>query len=520
MKHLLNNILVACVFSCFLSSCNDWLTLYPEDEIIEDDFWDSAEDVEMTVAGAYRYMLESAVLQRFVYLGEMRSDNIQSSSPSTEERAILDEGNILSSNSLCSWNSFYKVINICNYVIQKAPDVRNKDNNYLESDLQHDLSEAYFIRSLCYFYLVRGYGDVVPYVTEPSSSDATDYNVGAISENEMLEHLIADVQLAKSYATPSWGYQAMNCGHVTKNACRALLADIYLWAGRYADCIAECNEVLANPITLSGEEYTGWTLLPRSTFFTSVFYSGNSDESIFEFNLNSANSNNRSALTALYGNAETNPHFKPTNSIIGLYDLADVRGMQYFDLKQSRIFKYVGQSAPLADTQAEASTSSYIYRASSSVNNWIVYRLADIYLMKAEALAVSGTTASDFDQVASLCNMTYVRAHPDGVDSLSHSDSYDKTSAENMVMAERQREFAFEGKRWFDLLRQVRRAGGPTDNIINTLVNDKWSGTPPDGIAGKLSSMGYWYWPIHKDQMDVNDKLKQNDYYQRQESLD
>ena len=146
---------------------------------------------------------------------------------------------------------------------------------------------------------------------------------------------------------------------------------------------------------------------------------------------------------------------------------------------------------------------------------WLIFNL-----MKAEALAVSGTTASDFDQVASLCNMTYVRAHPDGVDSLSHSDSYDKTSAENMVMAERRREFAFEGKRWFDLLRLVRRAGGPTDNIINTLVNDKWSGTPPDGIAGKLSSMGYWYWPIHKDQMDVNDKLKQNDYYQRQESLD
>ena len=520
MKKIIGNILAACLLAFPLSSCNDWLTLYPEDEIIEDDFWTSGEDVEMMVAGAYRYLLESAVLQRFVYFGEMRSDNIQSNSPSTDERAVNDEGNILSSNSLCNWNAFYKVINICNYVIQKAPEVRGRDNNYQESDLQHDLGEAYFIRSLCYFYLVRAYGGVVPYVTEPSSSDATDYNVAAIPESEMLKHLIADVQQAKSMATSSYGYQEANCGHVTKNACRALLADIYLWAGRYAECIAECDEVLANPVLIVGEERTGWMLLPRGSFFRSVFYEGNSVESIFELNLNNDNSSNRSAFTSLYGNAETNPHFRPTNSLIGAYDAADARGMQFVDLTQSRIFKYVGQTAPLADTQAEALNSTYVYRASSSANNWIVYRLADIYLMKAEALAVSGTTADDFDQVATLCNMTYVRAHPEGVDSLDHAAVTDNVSAETMVMEERRREFAFEGKRWFDLLRQVRRAGGPSDNIVNSLVANKWSGTPPDGITGKLSSIGYWYWPIHKDQMDVNPNLQQNEYYQRQESLE
>lgn len=520
MKHLLSNILAICVLSCTLLSCNDWLTLYPEDEIIEDDYWSSSEDVEMMVAGAYRYMLESSVLQRFVYWGEMRSDNMQSSSPSGDERAVLDEGNILSTNSLCNWNSFYKVINICNYIITKAPEVRGKDSNYTESELMHHLSEAYFIRSLCYFYLTRSYGGVVPYVTEPSSSDATDYNVGAISEDEMLAHLVEDVRLAKTYATPSWGYLSKNCGHVTQNACRALLADIYLWAGRYTECIAECDEVLGNPIILAGDQNTEWTLLPRSSFFQNVFYFGNSKESIFEFNLNKDNNSNRTALPALYGNESTNPHLKPTNSIIAAYDDADARGMQYIDNAQSRIFKYVGQIAPLGDTKNDITSSSYTYRASSSANNWIVYRLADIYLMKAEALAISGASEDDFKEVVRLCNLTYERAHPEGAQLLDPETVKDNVAAEDMVMAERRREFAFEGKRWFDLLRQVRRAGGPTDNIINTLVNDKYSGTAPDGIAGKLSNIGYWYWPISKSQMDVNDKLKQNDYYQKQESLD
>ena len=506
------------VATATMSSCSKWLELYPEDEIIEDEFWTSADDVDMMVSGAYRYMLENDVLLRFVYLGEMRSDNLQAGNPNGNERAVVSEGNLLSDNALCNWQSFYKVINICNNVIAKAGDVRAKDQNFGESDYQHALGEVYFLRSLCYFYLVRGWGDV-PYVTTPSSSDATDYNVPQSSGDSIVGVLISDMQQAKQWATPSWGTQARNCGKVTRNACRALLADLYLWAGRYAECIAECDELLSNYVHIDGTEQHEWQLLPRSTFFNQVFYGGNSVESIFEFNLNNSNNANLTVFSSLYGNATNNPRLVPTTSLAVLYDDADARGMQFVNLSNSnRIFKYVGQVAPLTETQAEARTSTYTYRTTSSAPNWIVYRLADIYLMKAEALALSGSTAADFDQVATLCNMTYVRAHPEGADSLSHQSATDRNSAFTMVMQERRREFAFEGKRWFDLLRQVRREGGPTDAIVSSLVSGKYSGTAPDGITGKLSSIGYWYWPIYKNEMDINKRLHQNEYYQLQES--
>ena len=507
-----------CLLVIGMVSCSNWLELYPEDEIIEDEFWTSAEDVDMMVSGAYRYMLTDDVLLRMVYLGEMRSDNIGAGSPNSGERAVLSEGNLLSTNALCSWQSFYKVINICNNVIAKAGDVRQRDLNFGEGEYQHAVAEAMFLRSLCYFYLVRGWGDV-PYVTTPSASDATDYNVPQSSADSIVSVLISDMQTAKQQATPSWGTQARNCGRVTRNGCRALLADLYLWAGRYGECIAECDELLRSYVHIDGTEQHEWQLLPRSTFFTTVFYSGNSTESIFELNLNDNNSQNLGVFAGLYGNASNNPRLIPTTDLTTLYDEADARGMQFFNLANSgRIFKYVGQVAPQAETQAEAQTSTYTYRSTSSAPNWIIYRLADIYLMKAEALAVSGTTASDFDQVATLCNKTYVRAHPEGADSLSHAEATDANSALTMVMDERRREFAFEGKRWFDLLRQVRRSGGPTEAIINTLVAGKYSGTSPDGITGKLSSMGYWYWPINKTDMDVNKNLHQNEYYQLQES--
>lgn len=502
-----------------LVSCSNWLELYPEDEIIEDEYWTSADDVDMMVAGAYRYMLENGVLQRFVYLGEMRSDNIKAGYPNSNESDVLNNGNLLSDNSLCDWSAFYKVINICNNVIAKAGGVREKDLNFGEAEYQHALSEAMFLRALCYFYLVRGWGDV-PYVTEPSASDATDYNRSQSSADSIVRVLISDMQTAKSYAIPSWGTQAKNCGHVTRNACRALLADLYLWNGQYTECISECNEVLDNYIHIAGTEQTEWTLLPRSAFFSRVFYSGNSVESIFELNLNSSNNNNLTVFAQLYGNASIRPHLMPTTDLESQYDDADVRGMQFINLvgDNHTVFKYVGQVAPVTDTQAEAATSTYTYRSNSSVPHWIVYRLADIYLMKAEALAVSKSTADELDQVATLCNKTYVRSHPEGADSLDHALAADPSSAFTMVMAERRREFAFEGKRWFDLLRQVRREGGPSEAVINALVASKYSSIAPDGITGKLSSIGYWYWPVYKTEMDINKNLHQNEYYQLQES--
>lgn len=517
----INNFFRVCSLCCGLAvatSCGDWLNLYPEDEIIEDEFWTSADDVEMMVSGAYRFMLENDVLQRFVYLGEMRSDNLQAGSPNANERAVIGEGILLSDNALCNWASFYKVINICNNIIEKSGIVRDFDQNFGQAEYQHALSEAYFLRSLCYFYLVRGWGDV-PYITIPSASDDTNYNVAQTAGDSIITVLIADMEKAKEWAITSWGTQAKGCGRVTRNACRALLADLYLWAGRYSECINECDEVLQNYVHISGSDQHEWQLLPRGEFFTRTFYSGNSVESIFELNLNSSNSSNLTVFAQLYGNSTTNPHFIPTNSLVALYDDADVRGMQYLNLSNAnRIFKYVGQIAPATETQAEARTSTYTYRSSSSAPNWIVYRLADIYLMKAEALAVLGTTIADFNTVVTLCNMTYERSHPAGAATLDPTLATDNNTAMTMVMDERRREFAFEGKRWFDLMRQMRRAGGPTDGIVNSLVANKYSGTAPDGITGKLSSVGYWYWPIYKSEMDVNKNLHQNEYYKLQES--
>ena len=134
-------------FSSVLTSCDDYLTLYPEDDIVDDEYWVDGNKVQSVVASGYRFMADNNVLRKMVYWGEMRGDNVDYSTGGTEEE-YLHNANILSSSSLVRWDGFYKVINICNNVIKKAPAVREKDVNFTEEKLHSYMAEAYTIRAL------------------------------------------------------------------------------------------------------------------------------------------------------------------------------------------------------------------------------------------------------------------------------------------------------------------------------------------------------------------------------------
>ena len=69
MKYYLKNILLAASCLWAFTACNDFLTLYPEDDIVDDEYWETGEDVQSVVASCYRFMLEDNVISRIIYLG-------------------------------------------------------------------------------------------------------------------------------------------------------------------------------------------------------------------------------------------------------------------------------------------------------------------------------------------------------------------------------------------------------------------------------------------------------------------
>ena len=137
----------------------------------------------------------------------------------------------METNGFAKWESFYQCINRCNTVIHYAPQVQEKDPNYTEAEMKANIAEVTAIRSLCYFYLIRTFRNV-PYVTEPSIDDSKNYRIPASSFDEVLAHIIADLEAVKNDAIRIYGeYSDDNINRITRYAIYAMLADMYLWQG-------------------------------------------------------------------------------------------------------------------------------------------------------------------------------------------------------------------------------------------------------------------------------------------------
>ena len=504
-------------------SCDNYLTLYPEDDIVDEEYWDNGDKVQSVVASCYRYTCDNNVLRKILYWGEIRSDNVEKSNIGTEEEQ-LTESAILSSNSIVKWDGFYKVINICNNVIEKAPAVRSADPNFTEEKFHNYMAEAYTIRAMMYFWLVRSFGDV-PYITEPSDSEQKDYLVSQTLGDEIIRRLISDMETyGLPWAANDWATPEYTHGRITKNAVRAFLADLYLWkasdAGNstadvdYQKCVDYCNSILNDPSSTL-------TFCEADNMYSEVFYAGNATENIFELNfVNNGLSN--SATAVLYGNTNksTTAHFNPTASLYNLYGANDQRRYQYLMLTYTgqggnvsvsnyKVFKYEGMRPATGFGE-----TAYTYRSSTSYANWIIYRLAEVYLMKAEALAILARRSSDTtkaDEAIAMCNVLYERANGNN-ESLTYSQISD---VEEIVLEERRRELCFEGKRWYDLLRKVRRDGN-TANALQHILNARSDDATL--LKSRLSTMAAWYLPISATEMNANPNLHQNDYYKLTEN--
>ena len=470
-------------------SCSDWMELLPPEGLIREEFWKAKEDVEAVIMGAYDAFAQlDGLLFKF---GEMRADLVVLDNLNTAEddQKIMD-GSIYPDNTLCKWENFYKVIDYCNEVIKYAPEVKEIDNTFSDYQLQGFLSEAYFLRSLTYFYLVRIFKDV-PFPLEPSESDEADFYLPKTDGNEILEHIVSDLNDMRGFATVD-GYQTLaeNKGRATKAAFDALLADIALWTFDYESCITHVERIEAS---------LKYVLMPSDRWFE-MFYPGNSLESIFEIQFNNnLNQNNRLyGLTQRYS-YNYDPSLRAIEMFGKLYTRELYRGedisIKKYGEDEFIIWKYVGRAPDGVTIRTGIDANSC---------NWIVYRYADVLLMKAEALSQLNRYAEALEIVNEIRDRADVSA-------LSLADS--PTAYEDAILEERALELAFEGKRWFDLLRMGRRNNYNRKSKLIEIIVKNVPSTQKRILAAKLTNPLGWYMPIYEDELERNINLVQNPYY-------
>lgn len=538
-----------------VSSCQDYLYIKPLNQIVEDNYWDRKEDVESVLYGCYSGLQEKGCLQRMFVWGEVRSENITyTSSTTTPLKQIIGE-NILETNEWVKWKDFYQVINRCNTVILNAPKVQELDPNYNESDMLGHIAEATWIRSLCYFYLVRTFRDI-PYTNKPSINDKNieqDYALAPLPMQELLTTINDDLEAVMDDALRYFPlkrnshaiFNDDNTSRVTKCAFYALLADINLWRNQfdkvldYSDKVFQYKRDLYEDAKKEDEDYVEgielindkYLLIPEKYLsntigyaYKQIFGTGNSFESIFELYFEDTKSPENEIVKTFFGNrdhsvGECAGHYKVRAlSFEGDNDLfakTDYRAAEYFENKDPDypIRKYYYSRVEITpnmgatkDPQMNPSVSSQSYQ------NWIIYRMTDVMLMRAEALIELGgkeQMEEAFELISTVYNRGNVLKSTDA-DCLKAEEFDSQEKMRELIKKERNRELIFEGKRWFDLVRFALREGS-NDQLINTVVAKQKE--RPTAVRIQLRSRDALFWPYEKTEIDVNKNLTQNSAY-------
>ena len=575
---VMGKVLCAALITYHLSlftSCSDFLEIKPQSEIILEDFWSEKADVDNIVAGCYSRMQYDDVIRRLIVWGECRADNVAAGLNINDDGNLENviKENITTKNAYTSWDGLYAVINRCNTVIKYAPAVAASDPGYTESELRATIAEVSGLRDLCYFYLIRTFRDV-PYTTVAFTDDDQTMDLAPTPFNAVLDSLITDLEQQQNNAmlrypetTPE--YQT---GRITKCAIWAMLCEMYLWKQDYDNCIKYADLVIQDKKDLAterrgqgyssgsmsgtGNDYSRFNGFPlvnnqimSSIFgnaFDNIFVDGNSQETIFEliYDNTSAGSSKlaNSAVGALYGNSTVSKGLlAPSSTVIddntktsqrSIYadrnKLVDARIYENTCTATEGICKFVYRTVQVNATSSTnvgvTYSMPYSYNASSKVHynssNWIIYRLTDIMLLKAEALCQKMREGSDQDvidynqpllaQAFSLVNAVNKRSVCEVTltDTLLSREYTTKSLMQDLVMRERQAELMFEGKRWYDLVRRSLRDGN-TDELCQAVARRE--GTNASYVQNFFSSpttgMNAIFWPYNEEETKVNANL-------------
>ncbi|MBC7912692.1 MAG: RagB/SusD family nutrient uptake outer membrane protein [Pyrinomonadaceae bacterium] len=442
--------------------------------ITPESFYKNASDADAAIISAYDAFQNP---ERYVLWGDARSDLLVQSDRSGINELQLAKGDVNSSNPYAAWDNMYNAIKRANSVLKNVPLINDASLD-IGNKRARIMGEAYFLRALAYFYLVRTF-DNVPLILEPYESLNQDLYPKQAAPAEVYAQIEKDLIAASPrLADLPYGTNVQqNKGRATKGAVRSALTDLYLWNKNYqkaADTALAVINSPANYTLVSGANY-------GNMFNTAT---ENSSESIFEIQITYANNfeglgargQNTNGLVNMFlplaanGFAGGDYVIRPSDKLMNAFSGNDLRRAATF-----------GNTGPIPNTPPFRDANlPYVSKYMGTVTtsggaivrytdaNQIIYRLADVILMRAEALNELGGTGT-FTAIT-LLNSIRSRA------GLLPTTALDQSEVRLAIENERFLELAFEGKRYFDLKRTGRYAavtGNPNANwlrwpIINT----------------------------------------------------
>ena len=482
----INILLLGVLASVGLSSCGDsFLDLKPISSATSDNFYKTADDIKNAVNGSYAALQAGGLAGNSYVFGEIASDNtVPVASGSVTDQDEFDRFYIKTTNPFISgrWNDGYAAIARYNTILDKIGGVTMDDalkNRYS--------AEVKFLRGLVYFELVRTFGDV-PIVLKGITNPDEGYAYTRNPKAEVYAQIEKDLTEAEAVLPVS--YSSADIGRATKGAAKALLGKVYLTQKKYPHAVSKLKEVI---------DLNTYALL---TNYADVFKVANKNhkESVFDVQYKSggagegngwpnsfAPQNSGNAVIAFGGDGNN----QPSADIIAAYEPGDLRK----DL--SLATSYVNASGQVIPDKFVRKYYDVPVAKNDNGNNIPVIRYADVLLMYAEALNEVGYQAAG--EAFTYLNQVRVRA---GLAPRTAVQLPDQASFRLAIEQERRVELAFEGHRWFDLVRTGRAVA-----VLNSKKEQI-------RLVAELTQNNLVF-PIPQSQIDINkDKIAQNPGYQ------
>ncbi len=410
-------------------------------------------------------------------------------------------GSLQPSNGTLStlYSAHYQMIARANVVLQKVNEVAA--GIYKTPNLQnYHKGEALFLRGYAFYNLWNFFG-TSPLVIERVTSD-NQFTPPGTTGTQLLDQAIQDFTDASGLLPTSW--DAANRGRVTANGANGMLGkSLVIRASVTGGSAADYTAAIAAFNKISGAQ------LQPDFGDNFAFDTENNSESLFEFQASQAFGFDNVWLSNDFDNA-----VGALSIFWGFYDNSFAlfgRSRFYASSKLLGAFDTNDPRLPLTLADSDRTVTKYVSRDKlsqsgvASVNNYRILRLADVLLLKAEAVLQSGGSTSE---AIGYINQVRGRARamvPAGTEPADRSTvETDKTKIMQWIMDERLIELAGEGQRWFDMRRWQIQG-------ILTIDNSTFSSNVSAYMNFQIPK--HLYFPIPNSEIDVNPNVKQNPGY-------
>ncbi|MGI4738618.1 MAG: RagB/SusD family nutrient uptake outer membrane protein [Janthinobacterium lividum] len=487
-------LLPVCALS-LLASCN-FLDKTPLTTIAPANFFGSSSDAEASITAAYDALQGTGAYgQDLNVMGEMPSDNCTSTNGDVN---AMDKIIWVSTTSQVNnvYRDAYLGINRANAVIKYVPTVA------MDTVRRRQIvGEARFVRALNYFNLVRAYGGVPLRLAPTESGASADVNLARSTSDQVYAQVVADLTAAAAQMPTS------NPNRATQNSANALLARVQLTQRNWAQAQAAAQKVIGGSVALNSSFnalYPAENKGSESLF--EIQYAGNNDGgnilpdlmlpsplatySFPKFNIPTANLLTSADTVNDLRWAYAGPVTAASGKLVGRNHVSYIDGKPGRNGNNNDIGPFVFKWRSLGN-------------GFNSTDNTYVLRYAEVLLAYAEASNEQNGPTGD-----ALAKLNLVRQRA-GLTALTAASpqALTKQALRNEIDQQRRLELAFEGERWFDLLRYARhtQADGTATHAVTALDIIQQQRTTRD--------VNYLLFPLPQAELNTNPLLQQNPGY-------